>query len=669
MFWRRLLLLSVSTGATLAILELVLTAHRQGISLAFGGTFCRVLFFTIASASALFFATGLAGALIAPRAGLVRKQGAAAGVFAGALPTALFLSGASFPWDHEIYEPWFAVGIPVGLIAGGLIARGLSAREASLFNRIWPAVAPLLACVLFYQVASHGVVFPSLSPTILLFGVGAAVIVTLLAVARFPAIGYGFSIGVTAIVFAGAASSSAEPQLDRPNDAVTVAPAEAPPIILLTVDTLRWDALSMYGATTPTPAIDALAADSVAFDRAYSTAPWTYVAFTSIHSGLTPWGHGVIYPDDPIPSNASALAPMLRDYGYNTAVVGRNDLLTQSAIGHRLPEAFSDINFYPRYLRPGTRGQSFLGKHYSSLLGLGASTEQLGEYGSTWVRNHKDSPFLLWLHFFDPHYPYDLQKDFPPAFDPPGDLKTLTGDELIRQLHRGRRVPGMHEWARALYQGEVQAVDRAIGAFLTTLKEEGIYDRAIIIFASDHGEEFAEHNVYGHLRTLYNESVRVPLFVKLPFSTVKSRQPQPVSTVAITPTIFDLAGIPYDSRGFSGEPLRTVWEAPASQQTQPAFMTAAVTAEPARAVVWENYKLIRWLNFDHLELYDEISDPYEQYNLANRLPEQVAIGRALLADHSAKEAERAEVRGLKKPKQEPLTPEEERILRSLGYLQ
>lgn len=76
-----------------------------------------------------------------------------------------------------------------------------------------------------------------------------------------------------------------------------------------------------------------------------------------------------------------------------------------------------------------------------------------------------------------------------------------------------------------------------------------------------------------------------------------------------------------------------------------------------------------WLNFDHLELYDEDSDPYEQYNLANRLPEQVGIGQALLADHAAKEAERAAVRGLKKPKQEPLTAEEERLLRSLGYLQ
>jgi arylsulfatase A-like enzyme len=669
MFWRRLLLLSASAGVTLTVLEFVLTGHMQGISLVVDGTVLRVFAFTIAAASALVFITGLAGALIAPWAALDRNQGAAAGILAGALPTALYLSGASFPWDHGIYEPWFAVGIPVGFIAGALIARGLSAREASIVNRIWPSVAPLLACVVVYQMAHQGSFVVAISPNMMAIALGVALAVTLLAVVRFTAIGYGFSLGLMAISFTAAAFTTVEPELDRPNDAVTVAPQDSPPIILLTVDTLRWDALSLYGASTPTPAIDALAADSVVFDRAYSTAPWTYVAFTSIHSGLTPWGHGVIYPDDRIPNHSSALAPMLRDYGYNTAVVGHNELLTRSAIGRLLPEAFSDVNFYPRYLRPTTRAQPFLSKGYPSWLGQTATTEQLGEYGSTWVRNHMDSPFLLWLHFFDPHYPYDFQEDFPPAFDPPENVRKYTGSALIRELHRGRRWPGMREWAHALYQSEVQAVDRAIGLFLATLKQEGIYDRAIIVFTSDHGEEFAEHNVYGHLRTLYNESVRVPLFVKLPLSTVKSRQPQPVSTVAIAPTIFDLAKIPYESSGFSGEPLRTVWEAPAAERTPPAFMTGAVTAEPAGAVVWENYKLIRWQNFEHEELYDQSVDPYEQYNLADRLPEQVAIGRALLADHAAKETERAAARGFKKAQKVPLTAEEERLLRSFGYLQ
>jgi len=315
MFWRRLLLLAASAGVTLTVLEIVLTGHMQGISLVVDGTVIRVFAFTIAAASALVLATGLAGALIAPWAGLDRKQGAAAGVLSGALPTALYLSGATFPWDHGVYEPWFAAGIPVGFIVGALVARGLSDREASFVNRIWPAVAPLLACVVLYQMAHQGSFYLATSPRMMAIALGAAAIVTLLVVARFTAIGYGFSIALMAISFVAAAVTSVEPELNRPNGAVTSAPPDSPPVILLTVDTLRWDALSLYGASTPTPALDALAADSVVFDRAYSTAPWTYIAFTSIHSGLTPWGHGVIYPDDGIPSNAIALAPMMRDYG------------------------------------------------------------------------------------------------------------------------------------------------------------------------------------------------------------------------------------------------------------------------------------------------------------------------------------------------------------------
>ena len=87
------------------------------------------------------------------------------------------------------------------------------------------------------------------------------------------------------------------------------------------------------------------------------------------------------------------------------------------------------------------------------------------------------------------------------------------------------------------------------------------------------------------------------------------------------------------------------------------------------AVVWENFKFLRWQNIEHEELYDLDSDPVEQANLAASRPQQVAIGRALLADHAEREAKRAEARGFSVPVQETLRPDEERLLRSLGYLQ
>jgi len=240
-------------------------------------------------------------------------------------------------------------------------------------------------------------------------------------------------------------------------------------------------------------------------------------------------------------------------------------------------------------------------------------------------------------------------------------------------LKDGLRVPGLSEWARARYQSEVQEVDRVIGVFLQSLKDEGIYDRALIIFASDHGEEFVEHNNFHHGKSLYNELVRVPLLVKPPEPRTELRVSQPVSTVAIAPTILDLAGIPYDKEIFSVESLRGTWQvrsaADESKPSPPVFMTGVLRPEPAEAVVWENYKFIRWENIDHEELYEFESDPNELYNLAAQLPDQVEVGRALLADHASKEAKRAAARGFGPPSQEPLTPAEERILRGLGYLQ
>lgn len=160
------------------------------------------------------------------------------------------------------------------------------------------------------------------------------------------------------------------------------------------------------------------------------------------------------------------------------------------------------------------------------------------------------------------------------------------------------------------------------------------------------------------------------MIIKLPNSETTARVVQPVSTVAITPTIFDLATVPYDEDLFSANSLRDTWqESLTTAPSAPVFMTGVYLAEPAEAVVWENYKFIRWENIHHEELYDIETDPNEQYNLALSMPEQVAIGKALLADHAAKEVIRAEARGFGVPEQAPLTPEEERILRGLGYLQ
>jgi arylsulfatase A-like enzyme len=673
--WRDLITVAAGAAITLTAFEIITVGNAEGFYVEHVGMLCRVLAVTAVPIAGLCMIAGVVGGLFNRRLGLTRTQAAVAGALAPVVPLVAYLGRVDVRWDYNQQWLWFAIGIPAGFVCISAMLRARPSRVEQTIGVIWPAFAPIACWTLLIQWTHQYPTFVRSSIWMLAGAWLAGVLVVALVIRSRPIFGHSFSVGLVSIVVVAALGSSVTLDLNRSDSLLTSTNPTSPPVILLTVDTLRRDALSLYGSTTATPAIDSLGRDGVVFDRAYSTAPWTYVSFASIHSGLTPWGHGVRTSTDRVPEGASALAQAMQDHGYNTGAIGDNALLTVAGPAAEITQAFNDYFFFPRTISPITQAQLYLASSDPSVLGTHATTQQLSEYGSAWVRNHAEDPFFLWLHFFDPHNPYDRVLEFPPDIDPPPGLGHLAGKALMGEIQNGTRRPGLKDWSRALYQSEVRAADQAVGEFLETLKELGLYDRALIVLTSDHGEEFAEHNKYWHGQSLYNELVRVPLIVKLPSETRSERLSQPVSTVAIAPTILDLARVPFDEDLFSAQSLRQVWNC--SETTGPpaaVFMTGINVGdpnagEPAEAVVWDNYKYIRWERIDHEELYDIDSDPDDQHNLALRLPEQVAIGRALLADHATKEAKLAEARGFKTVPQEPLTPDEERILRGLGYLQ
>lgn len=675
MRWRILITIAAAAAVTLTAFEFITAANAQGFYIEHTGVLYRILAMTAVPIAIICLVSGVVGGLLSSRLGLSRIQATVAGAVAPLVPLAAYMGGVDVGWDYDQYWLWFVIGVPAGFVCISGMIRARPSLVERMISALWPALAPVACWTVLGQSAHQSVTVFGDSMWLLaaawLIGTGIIVLV----VGRRPQLGHGFSVGLVALVVVAALGSSVAIDLNRSDALVAPANQSSPTVILLTVDTLRTDALSLYGSTTPTPSIDALGRDGIVFDRAYSTAPWTYVSFTSIHSGVTPWAHGVRRSTDQVPPRASTLARAMRDHGYNTAAIGNNALMAAAGPARELSGAFADHLFFPRTISPFTRAQSYLASVAPSAIGTYATTNQLTEYGSTWVRNHGQNPFFLWLHFFDPHNPYDRVPEFPPDIEPPPGLGHLSGKALMGEVRNGPRRAGLRDWSRALYQSEVRAIDQAIGEFLETLKEQGLYDRALIILTSDHGEEFAEHNKYWHGQSLYNELVRVPLIIKLPNATASARVPHPVSTVAIAPTILDLASVPYDDDLFSARSLRQDWSGVDAVGPSPAvFMTGVNVGdpnvgEPAEAVVWEHYKYIRWERLNHEELYDFDTDPADQYNLALRLPEQVAIGRALLVDHAAKEAKLAAARGFEALPQEPLTPDEERVLRGLGYLQ
>jgi arylsulfatase A-like enzyme len=290
-------------------------------------------------------------------------------------------------------------------------------------------------------------------------------------------------------------------------------------VIWIEVDTLRADALGCYGnhstgtgGARPTPSLDALAADGLRFDHAYSTAPWTIPSLVSQLSGKWPWEHGVRRLLELAPEESVPLVPRVRELGWRTAGVMTNFVATNKQGFARGFERFDD-----------SLAQGHEGSHAPEAL------DKLLSFADELAREPGQGLFLFgWL--FEPHYRYEAHEglQFGPEYAGP-----LEGDEELNDLlaRRAQLSQADKLFLRGRYQGEVAFVDRAIGRFLDELRRREWYDEALIVFAADHGEELFDRGWLGHSVTLHDELVRVPWIVKLPASEAGARRNQVIADV------------------------------------------------------------------------------------------------------------------------------------------
>ena len=432
-----------------------------------------------------------------------------------------------------------------------------------------------------------------------------------------------------------------------------IAAGAAPPrrILLISIDTLRADALSCYRAQTPgTPALDALAADSVVFRQARSAAPWTLPALASAMTGVSPQVHLATGLGDRVPARLTTIAEALRRAGYRTAALVSSPLLNRVS---QLDQGFQEYTAFPG--DSGTKP---------------ADPDQLSSLASRWLRGNEKKKFFLWVHFYDPHTPYQ-----PPAVylqgkePPPGMRRDLTVEEhLAIRLRQRDPGPAEREWVRQLYQAEVRWVDAAVGSLLAELKRSGHYEDTLIVLLSDHGDELWEHGRVGHGHTLYEELLRVPFLVKLPGDPAGHRRGDvavPVSTASLAATILDLAGKPLPPRYPAAPSLAPVLRGE-TVLPEPLLSTGVQRIEEQEAVVFDGFKLIRWERSGRQELYDIARDPEEISDLTASNPRKVKEG-GLLLDRMDAESNRARKEmGLQRERVQ-LDPEAVKRLRALGY--
>jgi arylsulfatase A-like enzyme len=324
----------------------------------------------------------------------------------------------------------------------------------------------------------------------------------------------------------------------------------APDVIIVLVDTLRADRVGACGGRPGlTPFIDSLAASGVVFSNAYSPTSWTNPAVASLFTSRYPSQHHVSTFDSMLAADEVTLAERLHDAGYRgMGISGNFRLLARFGFGQGF-DAWAAIVAPSR-----------------SVAKVSAKRVEQGAFSyydhffapyrySRWARRRR--PVLIYLHFLEPHAPYDPPMHVrrriagPP---PPGVNDAEANAKLLDILRWGELSPPEVARLGALYDAEVAELDRRLARIFEGLRSRGLLDRAIVVFTADHGEELREHGGFQHGNTLYEESVRIPLFITgpgLPAGRVVTDQ---VSLLDVAPTVLELLGLPPEPR-FEGRSL------------------------------------------------------------------------------------------------------------------
>jgi arylsulfatase A-like enzyme len=327
------------------------------------------------------------------------------------------------------------------------------------------------------------------------------------------------------------------------------AAGQAPPnVLLITVDTLRADHLSSYGyAWKTSPHMDQLASEGARFDRAYTVIPLTGPAHLSLFTGRYPQEHGArrngeaMVSETPFP----ALPQVLRANGYVTA-----GFVSGWPLNGRLTHIDDWFDHYDEELT----------RRYQ-LVNSSRWAEDVTPRAIRWLQHSrpKDRPFFLWLHYFDPHSPYDFREHF-----------AGLGRNGSRQPAEVKDA-GMRERIRN-YDTEIAYTDWYIGKLLAVIDELKLRDSTVVVLTAGHGESLGEHDYVGHGRHLYESILRVPLIVRAPGAARRGvAVTTPVSILDIAPTVLDLtirskldrakAPLPFAGRSLASaiggkEPLR-----------------------------------------------------------------------------------------------------------------
>lgn len=427
----------------------------------------------------------------------------------------------------------------------------------------------------------------------------------------------------------------------------SVAGTDAANILVIVLDGANALRTGVYGyERDTTPVLDGLARESVVFDVAVSQAVYTIASIGSLLTGQYPERHQTVTFADRLPETATTFPTLMTEAGIHTAAFAGNAVVSDAFGLDRGYETFVSV---PRLEGYTGHGDSVVGAFREWISKLEA-----------------DDRFFAYVHFREPHFPYNPPAPYATRFgSSPSFPGGMADAEEVEALNRDLPPEGLRSEVEALYDGNLAYVDALVGEVLACVD-----DSTLVVVTADHGEALFEHGFLGHNTQLYEESIRVPLIVKLP-DVAPKRVSGIVQLLDLTPTLLELAGLGGRSevaemQGESLVPLIVGNRRPDVAEPRAAF-ARTLWDKPRYAVRTDSHKLIWDSRTGASELYDLEADPGETVNLAGDEAYNLVeayLRHRLFSWYRHQEKLKA---GEPPPPSSEMSPEERRKIEGLGY--
>jgi len=442
------------------------------------------------------------------------------------------------------------------------------------------------------------------------------------------------------------------------------APPGAPNLVLVSIDSLRADALGCAGGPPEaSPFLDGLAASGTRFARAVSTTSWTLPAHAALFTGLPDATHGLVDNGARLAEGHLTLAEHLRARGYHTAgFYGGPYLHPCFGLAQGFERWTSCMGSEPEG-EDAARREASSERSSSHADVTGPRTR---ERVARWAADEAREPFFLFVHLWDVHYDYLPPPEYAARFDP-GYAGPVDGRDVMGPAVTAASPDADRRHLRALYDAEVRFTDDVLRGIWGDLEARGLLANTVVVVTADHGEEFFEHGGKGHQRTLYEEVVRVPLIACGPGIAAGLVRDELVRLIDVFPTLAALVGGDATPPAVQGRDLGPLLRGEPGRGAD-ALLDLSVNAARVHGLrTTDDLKLLVDAASGASELYDLARDPAERRPLPAG---SIAWGRTNEA-LSAALANAARVRALldlRAPEAAAAPPEVLERLRELGYL-